>query len=120
MQVLLNDCYGGFNFSEEFKAHIRSKYPNRYEEDSFYFVDRADPVFIEEALSFGLEKASGHFSNLVVVEIPDNVNYSIYEYDGMEQIEQTWITVTLDELKSGLSKEKLDMVVRVDCIKLEE
>jgi hypothetical protein len=39
------------------------------------------------------DKASGQFAELVVVEIPDGVDYEIDEYDGNEHIAEkhrTW------------------------------
>ena len=34
------------------------------------------------------EKASGRFGNLKVVEIPDDLEYVIDEYDGIETLHQ--------------------------------
>lgn len=118
MKVLINTCYGGFSFSEEFEAHIKTKYPNKYDENGWYFIDRSDPVIVDEALSFGLDKASGMCARITAVEIPDGVKYSIDEYDGSENIGETWVNVTLEELKSGLSQEKLDLIQQVSCIRL--
>jgi hypothetical protein len=58
----------------------------------------------------GSEFVSANFSELILIEILDGCQYRIEEYDGMEYIDQTWIEVTLDELKNGLSQEQLDMV----------
>lgn len=51
----------------------------------------------EELLSvieeLGTEKSSGVFSKLKIVEIPDDVEYEIEEYDGMEWVSEkhrTW------------------------------
>ena len=52
----------------------------------------------------GSERASGEHAELSICEIPDGCEYSIHEYDGTEYIDSTWIEITLDELKNGLSK----------------
>lgn len=47
--------------------------------------NRLDPILIEVVEELG-EKASDGFSNLQVVEIPDNSYYKIDEYDGVETL----------------------------------
>jgi len=110
MKVILNRCYGGFGFSEEFTKHIKT-FPG-YEEmySGNIGINRNDQFLIEEAIKFGLDKASGGFAQLAVVDIPDGVEYSISEYDGQEWISQLWIEVTLQELKNGLTQEQLDIL----------
>ena len=53
---------------------------------------RSDPTLIEVVEELG-KKASGNYGNLVVVEIPDNMDYVIDEYDGVETLHEnvrTW------------------------------
>lgn len=48
---------------------------------------REDPILIEVVEELG-EKASGPFGDLKVVEIPDDLDYVIDEYDGIETLHQ--------------------------------
>lgn len=60
-----------------------------YEKYCLYLNDghREDPILIEVVEELG-EKASGRFGNLKVVEIPDDLEYVIDEYDGIETLHQ--------------------------------
>ena len=58
--------------------------------DSFLFLDedkREDPIFIEVVEKLG-EKANTRFSDLKIVEIPDDLDYVIDDYDGVETLHQ--------------------------------
>jgi hypothetical protein len=63
---------------------------------SEYNIDRADPILVRVVEEMGAGHrtgASGQYSNLVVVEIPDGTEYTIEEYDGQEhiaEVHQTW------------------------------
>ena len=53
---------------------------------------RNDPILIEVVEELG-EKASGPYSDLVVVDITDNMDYVIDDYDGIETLHEkvrTW------------------------------
>ncbi len=117
MKVLINSCYGGFGYSEEFVEHLITKNLVPKTANS-YNIPRDNQEIIEEAIKFGLEKANGWASKLEVVEILDGAQYSINEYDGFESIDDVWIEVTLDELKNGLSSNQLSMVSQGCNIKL--
>ena len=57
-----------------------------------YFLElrsnhREDPVLIEVVEELG-ERANGPFSKLVVVDIPDGMEYEIDDYDGVETLHQ--------------------------------
>ena len=60
-----------------------------YEKYCLYLKDehREDPILIEVVEELG-EKASGRFGYLKVVEIPDDLEYVIDEYDGIETLHQ--------------------------------
>lgn len=60
-----------------------------YEKYCLYLKDghREDPVLIEVVEELG-EKASGRLGNLKVIEIPDDLDYVIDEYDGIETLHQ--------------------------------
>lgn len=56
------------------------------------FDDRTDPDCVAVVEEMG-EKASSRFSQLVVVEIPDGIEWEIDEYDGIEtirEVSRTW------------------------------
>jgi hypothetical protein len=59
-----------------------------YERD----IERHDPALVQAVEELG-EKANGAHAELAVVEIPDDVEYIIEEYDGNEHIAEkhrTW------------------------------
>lgn len=110
MKVLINNCYGGFGFSQDFVEHIRQFPGYEHTNSAYYDLSRDNQFVVEEAIKYGLDKASGGYSQLVVEEIPDGCNYIIGEYDGHEHISDVYITVTYDELKNGLSMDKLKLI----------
>jgi len=118
MKVLINDCWGGFSFSTEFEDHIDSltkdQLINKYE-----LLARHNQFLVEEAIKFGLDKASGICAQLIVVDIPDGCEYNIHEYDGMESIDNIWIEVSKEDLSNGLSEKQMDMVLKGCSIKLK-
>lgn len=56
---------------------------------SFYErnVQRNDPALIQTIEELK-DEANGQCANLKVIEIPDDINYKITEYDGMETVEE--------------------------------
>lgn len=90
MKVVINDCYGGFGLTQ---AAI-DEYKNRkgITDENFYYWDipRDCPVLVEM-----VERgdADGTYADLKVVEIPDDVDWYIEEYDGLEHVAErhrTW------------------------------
>jgi len=54
---------------------------------------RTNADLIEMVETLGSEKASGRFSELKILEIPDNVDFTIEDYDGSEhiaEVHRTW------------------------------
>ena len=80
MKVVINRCYGGFGLSEKAMKFlgVGSEWPD---------IARDDPKLIECVEKFG-EEANDTYAELKVVEIPDDVNWEIGEYDGLEWVEE--------------------------------
>lgn len=59
--------------------------------DNAYFsvseIERDDPALVKAVEELGA-KASGKYAELAVVEIPDDVQWEIEEYDGLEWISE--------------------------------
>jgi len=106
MKVVINSDYGGFGLSDEAmelyltrKGLPFEKKPwkfNEYifvkpgSEDDWYFhwdMDRTDPILIQVVEEMGGE-ANGKYSSLKIVEIPDDVEWVLQEYDGIESIHE--------------------------------
>ena len=78
----------------EMTLEERQEFNQSWQDKTFRLSDdnRADPVFIQVVEELG-EKASGRFGQLEIVEIPDDVEWTIEEYDGVEWIAEkhrTW------------------------------
>lgn len=61
------------------------------EDDGYWYsgsLERTDPILIEVVEALGKE-ANGDCAELKVVETPDNIDYKIDEYDGIESISET-------------------------------
>lgn len=91
MKVVKNVCFGGFGLSDlalsrlsELTGKSVSECKMEYEwEDE----NRSAPELVQvvEELS---DKANGSFAKLEVVEVPDDVEWYIRDYDGLETIEE--------------------------------
>jgi hypothetical protein len=91
MKIVINTSFGGFCLSKEAYKFLGLE----CKEDKIYDLfdnDRTNPKLIECVEQLG-EAASGPCSELKIVEIPDGVQYTIEDYDGMEHIAElhrTW------------------------------
>ena len=90
MKIVINACYGGFGLSKEALAlfNERSGTVVTYDIE----IKRDNPILVEIVEQLG-ESANTRFSQLKVVEIPDDVEWGIEEYDGDEYIAEkhrTW------------------------------
>jgi hypothetical protein len=120
MKIVINRCFGGFGLSNEAfemllhrkgiefeividkvsfgqeryeyycKGHVGEKDHCLSQYD--FHEDRSDPDLVAVVEELG-DRADGWASELVVVEVPDNVKWHIEEYDGSEHIAEdhrTW------------------------------
>ena len=92
IKVVINQDFGGFGLSDEaealYKEHKSITDPDWWYRD----IPRDDPVLIQIVEDMGT-KADGTFAALKVVEVPDDVNWYIEEYDGREWVAErhrTW------------------------------
>lgn len=111
MKVIVNRCFGGYGWSlKALDWMIERRFHPAMDEtktfpgifdgkdrvsDSFYLseVPRSDPLLIECLETLGSEVASAPGARLAIVEIPDDVQWHIEEYDGMEHVAEnhrTW------------------------------
>jgi hypothetical protein len=84
MKIVINKCYGGYGLSEEaYKALgiVWDNYGYDYEDD------RTNPKLVEVVEKLG-EAASGRFARLKVVEIPDDIDFELASYDGLETVHE--------------------------------
>jgi hypothetical protein len=89
MKVVINTCFGGFGLSTAAEDEFRKRTGYLA---SLYDVERNDPDLVAIVEEMG-EAANGQYSKLKVVEIPDDVQWIIEDYDGRETIAEkhrTW------------------------------
>ena len=92
MKVAINKCYGGFCLSKEAYDFLGLEW------DDYGFAynntqSRADKDLIKCIETLG-KKANGSFADIKIVEIPDDVNWGIDDYDGIEhvyELHRTWL-----------------------------
>jgi len=90
IEIVINTCYGGYQLSKEAYEKLELEW------DGYGFAfedDRSNPKLIKVVKELGSKKVSGGFAKLKIVKIPDNIDWYIDEYDGMEHIAErhrTW------------------------------
>jgi len=101
MKVVINTCFGGYGLSLkamhkliELGCEEAVEYMVGLDEDdfgSFYpFSEdekRNHPMLIRVVEELGAE-ANGRWSDLKIVDIPDNVEWYIHDYDGIESVHE--------------------------------
>lgn len=93
IKILYNNCYGGFDFSEEFKAEYARRKGEPIEARGRLYRRgpdsiRCDPVAVAIFEEFGNERASGPHSAIELCEIPATFAHywEIEESDGDETV----------------------------------
>lgn len=90
MDILINQCYGGFGLSNEACELLGfPKYVSEFDKELHYEYSeskaRTDPRVIALYKEKGSKFMSGEYAELALFHIPDNAtDYEIYEYDGYE------------------------------------
>ena len=90
MKIVINSKHGGFDMSEEGLAMY-----NQLASKTFKYADsipRDCPHLVEVLMTLGTG-ADNVFSSLKIVEVPDDVEWFISEYDGKEwvsEVHRTW------------------------------
>jgi hypothetical protein len=85
IKVVLNHSFGVFYLSDEAWALYGEKpKPSKMNDISF----RTDPKLIEIVEKLGA-KANNEYTNLVIIEIPEDIEFQIEDYDGREWIAET-------------------------------
>jgi len=87
-KIVINKCYGGFGLSDEGKE----RYLELGGKDKTWDMARNDINLVRVVEEMG-KKVNGRFAKLQIIIIPDDVDWDIQEYDGMEwiaEIHRTW------------------------------
>jgi hypothetical protein len=85
MKIVINCTYGGFGLSQEAEALYADLTGQKVGEFYDRDIQRNDPMLIKTIEILG-EEANGNFGDLKIVEIPDDVEWIIQEYDGAEWV----------------------------------
>lgn len=85
MKIVINDCHGGFSLSKEALALFNERAGTVITHERN--IERNNPILVEIVEQLG-ESADGRYAELKVVDIPDDVQWHIDEYDGWETIHE--------------------------------
>lgn len=86
MKVIINTDYGGFGLSKKaFDMYRERAGIDTIDRTKCHEEYRDDPIMLSIVEELG-EDANDSLSDLKIVEIPDEYDYSISEYDGWESV----------------------------------
>jgi len=109
VKVAINKCFGGFDLSDEAherlielgvefhktwdtvksgKLYVKASnliHFGKYHSNFSDYENRTNPLLIQVIEELG-EKANGRFGQIEIVEIPDDIEWEIDDYDGVETI----------------------------------
>ena len=84
MKVVINDCHGGFGLSD---VAVRRLSEIKGRNIDISDIERDDPILVRVVEELGAS-ANGKYSDLKIVNIPDDVDWFIDEYDGNEWVSE--------------------------------
>ena len=91
-KVVINRCFGGFGLSQEAEELFKERAGITDKHWYFSDISRDDPILVQLVEELG-QKVNTRFSDLVIVDIPDDVDWDVAEYDGSEwvaEVHRTW------------------------------
>lgn len=96
MKIAINKCFGGFSLSKSVFEELGVKWDN----DGYlsnealgiksddYNKYRSDDRLIEAIEKIGISEASGSMADIVIVDVPDDIEWELSNYDGIESIHE--------------------------------
>lgn len=89
MKVVINNCFGGFGLSDEAEAWLYKRGLDVNDFGTFTNENklRTQPLLVECVETLGKD-VNTSYSELKIIEIPDDVDWGISEYDGIESIHE--------------------------------
>lgn len=105
IEVLLNDCYGGWRISNKANKLYTLRKTNTNNSNN-YIRKRSDPILIQIYKELGDEFDGGEHSKTGIEKIPKKYenHYYISEYDGLETVEIDYTKYELDNLKQKIKE----------------
>ena len=96
MKIAVNKCFGGFGVSEAVYKELGLDWDGYgYLENEDFGIEsnnyreyRSHPKLIEAIEKIGEEESSGSLADVRIVDIPDDVEWEIDEYDGIETVHE--------------------------------
>lgn len=82
-KIVINCDYGGFSVSDKCLDELRRLYNNPDLDDRE--LKRDDPELVRLVETMG-QDSYGRYAHLKIVEIPEDVDWILVEYDGMEHV----------------------------------
>ncbi len=91
--IVINTCFGGFGISDEALAMMNDLASPGQVYDCCYWLERDDPILVKVVEELGDKANATSGAKLKVVRIPNDVEWELGEYDGIEHIAElhrTW------------------------------
>ena len=85
MKIVINRCFGGFGLTAQAKKLYAEAKGVSVEEFYDWEIERNDPDLVRIVEELG-DSAGDAYASLKVVDIPDDVEWYIHEYDGLEEV----------------------------------
>ena len=87
-KIVINRCFGGFGLSSRAHALIAKRKGWQHACDDYdhdYWYSSLGNAVYESDLK---RDADGDHAELKIVDVPDNVDWFIHEYDGIEEVHE--------------------------------
>jgi len=91
-KIVINTCHGGFGLSAKAESKYRELAGITDPDFHSQLIPRDDAHLIAVVELMG-HKANGGYAELKIVDVPDDVNWYVEEYDGKEWVAErhrTW------------------------------
>jgi hypothetical protein len=93
MKIVINTCFGGFRLSEEGETRFQAlnngiSFYDVCDELNWSWNTRTNAILVQ-LVEENSKLYGGPHSALKVVDVPDDVDWYIHDYDGMEHVAET-------------------------------
>lgn len=93
-KVVINTSFGGYGLSEKVVLKFNEESCTKMSvTEASYKIPRDNDLLIRIIEEVGVANAGGLSANLKIIEIPDDIEFVISEYDGRETVHEkhrTW------------------------------